>query len=338
MLIYLQWGPASIYKFCSMKHLVLIACFVFSTILSMGQQYDEFIRKADSLYYAKHYREAALSYSEAFKSIRWKGLQKDRYNAACSWALAGMADSAFFQLNNIVNKANFRDYDGIINDKDFLSLYTDMRWNPLMAKVKQNKEKAEANFNKPVVAKLDSIYKLDQQYRLRMDTVGNKYGWESKEMKELWAVTNEKDSLNLIEVKKILDIYGWLGPDVIGDQGNQTLFLVIQHSDPETQVKYLPMMRAAVKNGKATMSSLALLEDRVALSQGKKQIYGSQIGRDERTGKYFVLPLEDPGNVDKRRSAAGLQSMADYLRQWQIIWDIEQYKKELKEKKTKRNQ
>lgn len=37
-------------------------------------------------------------------------------------------------------------------------------------------------------------------------------------------------------------------------------------------------MIAAVKAGAVSESSLALLEDRIALGQGKCQIYGTQIG------------------------------------------------------------
>jgi len=88
-------------------------------------------------------------------------------------------------------------------------------------------------------------------------------------------------------------------------------------------------MREAVKHGKAQASNLALLEDRVALGQGKKQIYGSQIGRDPETQLYYVSPLEDPDNVDKRREAVGLQPLAEYVSRWQIKWDVEQYKKDL---------
>jgi hypothetical protein len=115
------------------------------------------------------------------------------------------------------------------------------------------------------------------------------------------------------------------------------LFLVIQHADQKTQEKYLPMMRAAVKNGKAQGSSLALLEDRVALGQGKRQIYGSQIGRDPDTQLYYVSPLEDPDNVDKRRAEVGLGTLAEYVNRWQIKWDVEQYKKDLPKLEEKRN-
>ena len=158
-------------------------------------------------------------------------------------------------------------------------------------------------------------------------------------MQSHWKIITEKDSLNLIKVKAILDKYGWLGPDEISDQGNSTLFLVIQHSDQLTQEKYLPLMREAVKNGKAKGSSLALLEDRVALGQGKRQIYGSQIGRNQETKNYFVLPLDDPENVDKRRAEVGLGLLAEYVKRWDIKWDVEQYKNDLPkiEEKIKHN-
>lgn len=315
-----------------MKQIFFTFTLILTTAFAFGQNipqvYFDLVRQADSLYNAKDYKNSGLKYSEAFKSNGWKGMPNDRYNAACSWALASVADSAFFQLERIATKANYTNYGHITTDPDLNSLYNDKRWKPLLQRVKQNKDKAEENLNKPLVATLDSIYGDDQTYRQQIEGIDKKFGWDSKEMKQHWKIINEKDSINLIKVKSILDKYGWLGADVVGGQGNSTLFLVIQHSDQMTQEKYLPIMREAVKNGKAQGSSLALLEDRVALGQGKKQIYGSQIGRDPVTQKYFVSPLEDPDNVDKRRAEVGLQPLADYVSHWQIKWDIEQYKKD----------
>ncbi len=105
-----------------------------------------------------------------------------------------------------------------------------------------------------------------------------------------------------------------------------TLFLVIQHSPLEIQQKYLPMMRDAVKKNNARSSSLALLEDRIALRTGKRQIYGSQIGRDQETGEFYVSPIEDPENVDKRRAEVGLGTIQDYISNWNITWDVEKHK------------
>lgn len=312
------------------KTTVIIVLFLLA-YLTYGQteKYSAFVRIADSLYNAKDFKRSANAYSQAFGANGWKGFATDRYNAACSWALASVPDSAFFQLYRIATKADYKNYNHIIVDADLNSLHNDKRWKPLLEIIKRNKDKAEANLNKPLASKLDSIYTEDQMYRQQMDGIEKKHGWESKEMRDLWKIIHEKDSVNLVKVKAILDKYGWLGADVVGETGNATLFLVIQHSDQATQEKYLPMMREAVKNGKAQGSSLALLEDRVALGQGKLQIYGSQIGRDPDTQQYYVLPLLDPDNVDKRRAEVGLGLLSEYVSHWQIKWNVAQYKKDL---------
>ena len=44
---------------------------------------------------------------------------------------------------------------------------------------------------------------------------------------------------------------------------------------------------------------------------------------------FYVSPMIDPDNVDQRRAEVGLQPLADYVRRWNIIWDVEQYKNDL---------
>ncbi len=314
-----------------MKKLLLFT--VFGLLLQLctyaqNEDYSKHIQQAEKYYDNKEYLKSSNEYTLAFIAFGGKGMINDRYNAACSWAQAGNADSSFSQLMRIATKANYTDLGHLSVDTDLQSLHADKRWNELLAIVKQNKDKAEANLNKPLVAILDTIFMEDQGGRMKIEDVEKKHGRESKEMKELWASIGIKDSINLLKVKKILDQYGWPGPDVVGGKGSQTIFLVIQHSDIETQQKYLPVMREAVKQKKASPSALALLEDRVALGTGKKQVYGSQIGRDK-DGKYYISPLEDPDNVDKRREEVGLGSLADYVRNWQINWDAAAYKKDL---------
>lgn len=183
--------------------------------------------------------------------------------------------------------------------------------------------------NKSLMYQLDTIHKDDQKYRIEIEVLIKKFGWESNEIHSLIKAMNETDSANLIKVEAILDNYGWLGNEIIGNKGNSTLFLVLQHADQLTQEKYLPMMREAVLNGKAKASNLALMEDRILLRQGKKQIYGTQIGMDNQTKLYYVSPLEDPKNVDKRRASMGLEPLAEYVKEWQIVWDLKKYKKDL---------
>lgn len=201
----------------------------------------------------------------------------------------------------------------------------------------QNKKTPETLLNKELIAMLDTIDQDDQKYRIEADVLVDKYGWESKEVQDKWTIINVKDSNNLIKVEKILTEYGWLGTDIVGEEGNSTLFLVIQHANTKTQLKYLPMFREAVKSGNAKACDLALMEDRVLLAQGEKQIYGSQLGVDMKTNEYLLSPMIDPDNVDKRREEVGLMPLAEYLNHFELIWDVEKFKKRMEEYDLEKN-
>lgn len=311
----------------------LLLGIVLSTI-SFGQgqkNYEELVNEAWKLYESKEFLESAKTYSKAFVSHGDSGRVNDRYNAACSWALANKSDSAFAQLFRVATNGGYTNLRHITSDPDLSSLHSESNWKEVIKLVKANKEKEEINFDKPLVAILDTIYEEDQKYRRQISEIEKEYGWDSEEMQAHWKIIAEKDSINLIKVKKIIDERGWLGADIIGKPGNSALFLVIQHADLETQQKYLPLMREAVKIGNASARNLALLEDRVALGLGERQIYGSQIGHDSKTEEYYVLPLDDPDNVDKRRAEVGLGELKDYVSNWGIIWDLEKYKRKLPE-------
>lgn len=320
-----------------MKEITIILVILLSKTLAFGQynspikfaEYDSLKNQADSLIIEKDFKNAAITYSEAFEIF---GYRSNTYDAACAWALASKPDSAFECLNKLV-KSNYFPFwiwkRRLKTDSRLSSLHNDNRWKPLLEVIRQKKKISKARLNKPLIRILKDIEKDDQKYRKKIDRIEKRHGFESEQKKDILKSIHLTDSINLIKVKSIIDQYGWLGVDEVGYRGNATLFLVIQHSDSATRVKYLPIMREAVRNDKADVSDLALLEDRVALEQGKRQIYGSQIGKNPETKLYYVLPLDDPENVDKRRRMVGLMPMASYVLCWNIIWDVEQYKKDL---------
>jgi hypothetical protein len=172
-----------------------------------------------------------------------------------------------------------------------------------------------------IEARLDTVLDDDQSSRQMIDTLQKKYGIHSKKMDSLYKAMGKKDSINRVKVKGILGQYGWLSIDEIGERANLAIFLVIQHSDSLTQVTYLPVMRQAVKDGKAKASDLALLEDRVLCIQGKPQLYGSQV-RVLRTGKYTLFPIQDERNVNKRRAEVGLEPLEVYARYFGIDYHL----------------
>lgn len=316
-----------------MKLSSLLVLFLLSVSLTTSAQsqspYDSFASQAQEFYKQGEYLKAAESFSRAFASNNNLGRTDHRHTAAKCWAIIGQPDSAFYQLQKTVKAGFFQNHMVLTLDSQLASLHNDARWPELVALAKSQEPTRDPNLDSNLVNTLDSVYFTDQADRSGINDVVQKYGMESPEVSALWKKISLQDSINLIKVKTILDKQGWLGADIVGQQGNSTLFLVIQHADLATQEKYLPMMRDAVKNRKASAADLALLEDRVALGKGKKQIYGSQVGMSKKTGQYYVFAMEDPANVDKRRAEVGLGPMIEYARYFKIDWSLEQYEKDI---------
>lgn len=122
------------------------------------------------------------------------------------------------------------------------------------------------------------------------------------------------DSTNLVQVDSLITKYGWPGKSFVGAKGNNTVFLVIQHADLATQEKYFPMMQKSVEENESRACDLALLQDRILMRQGKKQIYGSQISFNKQTKAQEIWPIEDEKNVNVRREKAGLPTMEVYAK------------------------
>jgi hypothetical protein len=181
-----------------------------------------------------------------------------------------------------------------------------------------------------VRAELLAILESDQKPRRELEELRRTHPGQSAEMRDLSRKMHEADAANLPKLEAILTQHGWLGPDEVGPKASSAFFLVIQHSDLPTQQKYLPIMRDAVKAGKARGASLALLEDRIELREGRPQIYGSQL-RSDGGGPYYVQAMIDPDRVDERRAAVGLPPLAEYLKNWDLTWDVAAYKAQLPE-------
>ena len=304
----------------------LLLLFLFTGV--NAQEYSKLISEANKLYETKDYKMSTDLYDRAFK-IESKN-PSHLYNGACVSSLARNTKKAFKWLNVSIENG-WTNVKHLNSDTDLENLHSKKEWGKTIEKLEKKLDLIEANYDKPLQAELLTIYDEDQKYRKQIHETLKKFNDDSKEMQDLWKITLQNDSINLLKVKKILDERGWVGKDKVGAQATSTLFLVIQHSDLETQKKYLPMMKEAVTKGNADSGSLALLIDRIEIREGRKQIYGSQIGINPNTKTEYVLPVIDPDNVDKRRTEVGLGSMSDYVKNWNLIWDVEKYKSDLRE-------
>ncbi len=312
------------------KNIFFILSILFSLQFSVAQpsaQYFESINEAKNSFAKKEYKKSGQLYSKAFKQNSGKGYLEDRYNAACSWSLAKNSDSAFVQLFKVTTLFDYINYAEIINEKSFSILHADKRWKELEDKVKLNIAKSDANLNKGLVLLLDSVYRDYHSNRLKEVSIKNEFGTNSNELNDIKKTINKRDSVNLLIVTNVIDTYGWLGRGSVGFIGNYSLALIIQQAELNVQEKYLVKMRTAFENKNVESQDLALVEDKVALRKGQKQLYGSVVVTVG--NKNYVAPIEDVENLNKRRTALGLKPMNEYLKNWGINWDINKYKKDL---------
>ena len=124
----------------------------------------------------------------------------------------------------------------------------------------------------------------------------------------------ESDAQNTTWLDEIIGQYGWPTYSLVGEEGAQAAFVIVQHSPAlQFQKKCLELLEQAVSEHEADPISLAYLTDRIRTSDGKPQIYGTQ-GQTNPDGSIVPFPIEDEEHVDERRQAIGLEPVAEYFK------------------------
>lgn len=308
-----------------MKSLILASAFTLCLAPAIAQDYPALTGNARAAIAKNDYATAVQQFELAFKLKNTNYV--DLYDAACVAALAGNKERAFKWLEDSIAQG-WTNLEHLSTDSDLVGLHKDARWDQLTGKLKLKLADLEKNYDQKLKAQLERIYTDDQSLRQQIDATQKKYGYNSPEMNALWDEINKKDEANLREVEQILKEHGWLGPKEVGPRASQTIFLVIQHASAEARLKYIPLMRQAVKDKKASSSSLALMLDRINTESGVKQIYGSQL-RGKVEGGYELFEIEDPDRLDQRRADMGLEPIASYIKRWDLTWDLAKYKEEM---------
>ncbi len=290
-------------------------------------KYFEYVNQAKNAFDKKEYKKSADFYSNAFQQNSSKAFVEDRYNAAVAWTLAVNNDSAFTQLLKVVTLYDFTNYNQVLEDKNFLSLHADKRWKEVTDKIAQNIAKSDSKLNSGLVILLDSVYRNYYSNRLAEISIKNEFGAGSPQFNEVRKKIKQNDSINLAIVTKTIDQYGWLGKDVVGFTGSNALAVIIQNANMQSQEKYLPLVIKAFEEQKIDAYYFANIEDKIFLRQGKQQLYGTTIVTIG--NRNFVAPIDDVENIDKRRTQIGLKPINQYLANYGIKWDINNYKKDL---------
>lgn len=127
----------------------------------------------------------------------------------------------------------------------------------------------------------------------------------NKELKEL-------HNRNAKILSDIIDKIGYPTIDKVGKEANKATWLIIQHSigKPEFMKKCAKLLEKAVSENKADPKSLAYLIDRIAVFEGKEQLYGTQFDWDE-YGNLSPNHFDDLTKVNERRKSIGINTLEE---------------------------
>ncbi|KKU30729.1 MAG: hypothetical protein UX44_C0014G0009 [candidate division WWE3 bacterium GW2011_GWA1_46_21] len=164
--------------------------------------------------------------------------------------------------------------------------------------------------------------KRDDRYHKKSTAVNKnirkliKYLFELDQHAFIYKNSNEKlfklinSNISSI-IKEIVDQCGY-------PNKNREFDILIQHcNDLDFSERCLKKYRNLINK-----DMVPYMIDSIAVNKGKKQIYGTIIETEKRSGKYITkpLPIRDKKNLDERRRRYGLEPLAVYLEKSQGIF------------------
>jgi hypothetical protein len=163
--------------------------------------------------------------------------------------------------------------------------------------------------------RLVRLGKLDQAPRLAFPKVDMTKAPEAERAlagKALGAAVNALDAEIQAQVLGMVPPEGWFTRSRYGAEASKAAFMIIQHSSVESWRRFLPVIQPLVATGEVDGEAFALMYDRLEVTEGRPQRYGSQFRC--RGGGFESFPLEDATRVEAWRKEAGMPtSYADHL-------------------------
>lgn len=135
--------------------------------------------------------------------------------------------------------------------------------------------------NPPLCRDLLDVYNKDQAARAK--------GAKPADVKKT-------DAANLMRVQVIINQFGWPGKALVGEKASGAAWTIISHADVATQKMYVDLMARAVDDKQLSPALYAQTVDRLAVKDGKAQVYGTQEN----------APIDDEEHVNDRRAKIGL--------------------------------
>lgn len=289
----------------------LLVIFSFSICLSAHSEnyltYYHWVSQAEVEIVDAHYDKAFEHYQNAIQMVA-NPFAKDYYNAALCAAKTNHDSSALAYIEALLKK-------GIsiqkIQSPAFKHLYKTTEWQNLKSHADDYRNQFLKRQNKEVLKSVTALLEHDQDIRKA------KYGYP---MSDTIAYV---DSMNMVELKNILQLYLYPDENMIGlshpKYFNPPHYTVIRHHYQTQHFELTPILYESMIQGKLSPRVFAELEDRKSQYLGEGDTYGT-------VGYVLIKGREDSikhGNetilkFNENRKKIGLESWEDYLRKIQF--------------------
>lgn len=185
-----------------------------------------------------------------------------------------------------------------------------------------------------IAKKIISLKEKDESLRnelIRKGELSNGYN------KEMAALHNS----NAKELNQIIEHIGFPTPEKVGEVASEAAWLIIQHSigQPDFMKKAAKLLEEAIGQNKVAPKGFAYLTDRIAVLEGRPQLYGTQFDWDE-NGEMNPQPYDNIVKVNQRRKAVNLNTLEEQIEimQQRVITENQRPPKDFEERKQASNE
>jgi hypothetical protein len=289
-----------------------------------------------SLYHLqKDYAKAIQSYETAFK-VR-KPDASNAYKAAGVYSLSGNAERSEYYLQLALDNGWAESLWLMIDPYfDYIKHSDPLKWSTLATQAAKKETEYEKKLKNPALRrKINLMVISDQQLRYKKIQTT-----DPKELEKIDQEIRESDQKNWLEAKNIVGTYGWPKLSDIGKDGQNNLWLIVQHADHDIcfQRAVLEKMKSLLKSNEVNLENYAFLTDRVLCNLNYLQEYGTQVNWTTNGMAGSFRDISQEWNVNEKRKKLGLQSLETYALSYGFIYKAptqQDYKRARKQIETK---
>lgn len=301
--------------------IVIMSSCEFEKRSTNNKNYLQFVTLGEQALKEHNFESCTKLYESAF-SLRQPGYLSLMRGSACAFSTNNKA-----LMNNLLNQTFKVSWGFSKNVYDYLPEFEYLKETEFDSIMNKRFETAidTSGVNIELVYNLKKIYSKHQLHRQVLNTPSKNEGLSQFQKDSLLTLQQSLDSINIKEVVDIYDNLGIPGKSLVGDAFAATHLIVLRNANITSQEKYLPLIIESADEDELDWTRVSNYIDRLKEKKGEKQIYGSLVKTNERTGLRYFYPIENPEVIDSTRNLVGLEPINSYAQRFGIEWDISKH-------------